>query len=120
MANLKFIPQANPKSVSNVSLTLDDVPDDVRQEVEEVYTTLKTQPGRMRADFESLAELNKYIAQVKAYCELRPAGAIRFRKSPSRGLPNTSMEFRITDPLTDNEQTTEEIRQATEKAKTSK
>lgn len=118
MAQLRFIPQANPKSGSNVTLTLDDVPQEVRDDVEEVYKTLKTQPGRMAVEFDTIAELNKYVAQVKAYCDLRPAGAIRFRKSPARNLKSTQMEFRITDLLTENEEITEGIREATENVKT--
>jgi hypothetical protein len=117
MANLQFIPQAASKSAGQPMLTLDDVPDGVRKEVEEVYETLKTNPGRMRAAFDSLAELNTYISQVKAYCDLRPAGAIRFRKSPARNLKPTEMEFRITDLQTENEKTTEEINNAVDAVK---
>lgn len=117
MAVLQFIPNNVSKSSNGVQLSIEDIPEDVRKDVEEVYTTLKTNPGRMRAEFATLAELNTYIAQVTAYCALRPAGEIRFRKSPTRGLKPTQMDFRITDKLTPNEQTTEEIQQATEAVK---
>jgi hypothetical protein len=119
MANLKFIPNAVSKSSGGVQLSLEDIQADVRQEVEEVYETLKTNPGRMHAEFATLAELNTYIAQVTAYCALRPAGEIRFRKSPARGLKPTEMHFRITEKQTPNEKVTEEIQTATEAVKTS-
>lgn len=117
MANLQFIPQENSKSVP-AQLSLEEVPEEVRKEVEEVYATLKTNPGRMRVSFGTLAEMNTYESQVKAYCKLRPAGEIRFRRSPTKGLPKTTMDFRITDLLTANEEKTEEIREATEAVKT--
>ena len=110
MANLVFIPNATSKGSGGVQISLDNIPDEVKKDVEEVYAALKTNPGRMRAEFASLGELNLYITQVKAYCDQRPEGAIKFRKSPSRGLPPTTMEFRITDLQTENEQTTEAIR----------
>lgn len=117
MAQLQFIPNATSKSSASASLTLEDVPTEVRTEVEEVYKTLKTNPGRMRAEFTTLAEMNTYIAQVQAYCALRPEGAIRFRRSPSRGLKSTQMDFRITDLKTENEETTEGIQTAVENVK---
>ena len=116
MANLTFIP--NTSKSGTPALSLEEIPQEVRNDVEEVYTALKTNPGRMRVQFDSLAELNTYIAQVTAYCALRPAGAIRFRKSPSRGLAKTTMDFRITDVQTDAEKTTEEIRENVEEVKT--
>jgi hypothetical protein len=101
MAKLTFIPTAVGKST--LTLSLDDIPQDVKNDVEEVYKTLKTNTGRMRVEFPSVGELNAYVTQVTSYCAQRPAGRIRFRKSPSRGLPATAMEFRITDELTPNE-----------------
>jgi hypothetical protein len=116
MANLQFIPTTSNKSGPTL-LTMDDVPQSVRDEVEEVYTVLKANPGRMRAAFDTLAEMNTYIAQVKAYCDLRPAGAIRFRKSPTKGLKPTEMEFRITDLQTENEKTVADINDAVDAVK---
>lgn len=121
MALLQFIPNAASKN-GVTTLTLDDVPTEVRTEVEEVYTALKTQPGRMRATFETLDAMNLYISQVKTYCDLRTVNGkpapIRFRKSPSRGLPKTTMDFRITDLQTENEAEVESIRDAVDAVKT--
>lgn len=117
MANLKFIPNATKTSSNGVQLKLEDIPEDVRKEVEEVYELLKTNTGRMHAEFSTVAELNTYVAQVTAYCALRPAGAIRFRKSPVRGQKATEMHFRVTDLQTENEKTTEEIRESVDAVK---
>lgn len=112
---LTFVPTATPNSVA--SLALEDIPEDVRKEVEEIYATLKTNPnGRIRARFDDKAELNTFVTQVTSYCNLRPAGPIRFRKSPTKGLPDNEMDFRITEVQTENEKITEEVREATAKA----
>jgi len=115
MANLTFV--ANTVS-STGTIPLDQIPQEVKDDAEEVYKVLKTNHGRMKVDFPSVGELNAYIANLKAYCEQRPEGAIRFRKSPTRNLPKTSMEFRITDLETPEEATTNGIRQAVEEVKT--
>lgn len=117
MADLVFIPNTAQKSFS---ISLDMIPEEIRQEVEDVYEALKAQPGRMQAKFKSAGEANAYIAQVQAYCAQRPAGPLRFRKSPTKGLPEGSFEFRITDPQTKEEKTTEEIRDAVVKVNESK
>lgn len=110
---LAFVPTTAPGVTALVAL--DDIPQDVKDEVEEVYANLKANPnGRIRAEFDTPAELRVYVTQVTSYCELRPAGAIRFRKSPTKNLPQNVMDFRITDLKTENEQITEDIRTATE------
>jgi len=103
MANLTFVPDSGKTGTTR--LTLDQISDEVKTDVEEVYKALKANPGRMRVSFPSVGELNAYEAQMKAYCELRPSGPLAYRKSPSRklsptnpnGLKDTEMEFRISD-----------------------
>lgn len=116
MATLTFIPNAQSKGTASAGMSLDDIPQEIRTDVEEVYTALKTNPGRMRVNFDTIAELNQYIAQVTAYCNLRPEGKLRFRKSPTRNLPATTMDFRITDVPPD-EAVTDGIRQDVEAVK---
>ena len=120
MANLVFI--ANAVSSTPRSLTLDDIPDEVKNDAEEAYKVLKAQNGRLRATFPTVADLNTYVKQMKAYCELREvdgkAAPISFRRSPTKGLKDTEMDFRVTDVKTPNEQKTEEIREAVEAVKT--
>jgi len=109
---IAFVPTAAPGVPALVNI--DDIPQNVKDEVEEIYAALKANPnGRMRAEFDNTAELRVYVAQVTSYCEQRPAGAIRFRKSPIKKLPDHIMEFRITDLKTPNEEITEDIRTAT-------
>lgn len=104
MADLKFIPNG-----ADTEMALEDIPDEVRNDVEETYALLKRQPGRVSVSFPSEGELNKYVNLVKAYCKVRPGGEVRFRKSPTRNLAKTTMEFRITDLKTEDEEVTEGI-----------
>lgn len=118
MAQLQFI--ATTKASSATDLTLDDIPDEIKTDVEQTYELLKTQQGRVRASFPSAGEAEKYVTLVKAYCDLRPNGAVRFRKSPTRNLPAGTIEFRITDLQTENEVQVQDIRQAVENVKANK
>lgn len=111
---IEFVPTATP---TKFVASLDSVPQDVRDEVEQIYAGMKANPrGRMRAEFDSKEEREQYMGQVKTYCELRPAGAIRLRRSPTKGLPETVAEFRITDFETEAEKEAREIREAAAKA----
>lgn len=130
--SIVFVPSSNPTKGSR-PIALDDVPQDVRDEVEEAYAAMKSNPnGRFRATFDSKAELLQYLAHANAYCANRPetlivtdengtetvvlAGPIRFRRSPSKGLPENVMDYRVTDLQTEEEKRTEEIRKATAEA----
>lgn len=115
MANLVFIPATS--GPANQELTLDEIPADIQKDVDDAYTLLKTNPGRFKLVFPSEGEANAWINMVKAYCKVRPGGEIRFRKSPIKGLPAGTIEFRITDLLTKDEEITEGIRTATEAVK---
>lgn len=113
--SLAFVPTATPGVSALVAL--DDIPQDVKDEVEEVYRNLKANPnGRIRAEFDDASELRMYVTHVTSYCEQRQvngeAAPLRFRKSPTKNLPANKMDFRITDPKTENEQITEDIRSA--------
>lgn len=107
-----FVASASPSAPK--SLTLADVPQEVRDACEESYEALKTNPnGRLRAEFDSKQELLQFCTLAATYCENRPAGRIRFRKSPTRNLPDNAMEFRISDPLTASDEATADIREKT-------
>lgn len=98
-----FVPTAQAAS-GTAALTLEDIPQDIRDDIEEVYAYLKTNPaGRMRTPaFPSKQDALAWQAMATAYCKLRPGGEIRFRKSPTKGLPDTVFDFRVTDLLPDN------------------
>lgn len=121
MANLVFIAHATSNSTP-VSLTLDDIPDEVKKDAEEAYSVLQKANGRLRATFPTVADLNTYVKQMKAYCALRVVDGkpapIDMRRSPTKNLKPTEMDFRVTDLKTENEKKTEEIREATEAVKT--
>jgi hypothetical protein len=98
-------------------IPLESIPDDVKAEVEEAYTAIKANPaGRISAEFDTVEELNLYTRQVTSYCAQHDP-VWRFRKSPTKGLSKTQMDFKITDPLTKNEETTAEIREVTDAVK---
>lgn len=106
---VSYIPTAADNG-SGPLLPLSAIPADVIAEVEEVYTALKANPnGRMRAEFDTKAELGAYMTQVSSYCRQRTIDGIdaplRFRKSPTKNLPETTMDYRISDPLPEKEET---------------
>jgi len=106
--NFTFVPTQQAASSSNLAVS--DIPEDVRKDCEQVYAALKQNPnGRMRVEFASKTEALQWVAVASAYCKIRPDGAIRFRRSPTRDLPDNVVDFRITDiPKTG----TDEIREA--------
>lgn len=113
---LVFIPAAQPTAFAGKTLTVDDIPADIRADVEEAYTTLKAIPGRIRAEFDNAEEIREFEAMVKAYCEIRPAGKLSYRRSPARNLPDTTIDYRITDFETKAERETRQLREAAERA----
>jgi hypothetical protein len=97
IGDIQFVPDSDN---TTHLLPLDAIPQDIRDEVEEAYAALKQTPGRLRVQFTDKSELTLFVKQVTSYCAQRPAeigGPIRFRKSPTRGLPDTMMDHRITD-----------------------
>lgn len=92
---IAFVPAAAP---TQFVTPLDQIPEQVRKDVEEIYAGMKASPnGRMSATFDTVEEKTQWMAQVKAYCEQRPGGAVRFRVSPVRNAPKNQLDFRITD-----------------------
>lgn len=114
--SIAFVPSV-ATAWTPAGLTLEDVPVDVREEVEQIYVALKTNAGRMLAAFDTAEELATYEAQVKAYCALRPAGEIRYRRSPVKDGGPLQLAFRIVDLLTEEEKATLKIRNDAAKAK---
>lgn len=108
------------KAPTKFDIDLDQIPEDVKAEMEDAYRNLKENPGgRFRAEFDKPEEIAVFVGQATAYCEQRTvngvAAPIRFRKSPTKkgSLTPTQLDYRVTDLLTDNEKTTEEVRDAT-------
>ena len=106
--NFTYVPNQQTSAASG--LTVEEIPEDVRKDCEAVYEALKANPnGRMRVEFANKTEALKWIAVAQAYCKIRPGGEIRFRRSPTRDLPDNVIDFRITDMPKSG---TEEIREA--------
>lgn len=98
MAQLNFVFVPNTTAATSSAVTVDEIPEDVRKDVEAVYAALKTNPnGRMRVEFKDKTEALQWIAVATTYCNIRTGGPIRFRKSPTKGLPENVVDFRITD-----------------------
>lgn len=103
---VSYVPTA-PDRGSVATIPVAEIPDEIKAEVEEVYAALKANPnGRMRAAFDTKQEMLEYQTQVTSYCRQRTvdgaAAPLRFRKSPTKNLPETTMDYRISDPLPDN------------------
>lgn len=107
---LNFVYVPNTTQSAKTGLTVDEIPEDVRKDCEAVYAALKSNPnGRMRVEFDDKTKALQWIQVATAYCAVRPDGPVRFRKSPTRNLPENVVEFRITDIPKDG---TAEIREA--------
>lgn len=101
-----FIP-TNSNTAATSWIPLDEIPQEIKDEVEQIYAGLKAgAQGRMRVGFDNKDELALYVLQVRSYAAQREAGELRFRQSPTRknSLPAHHMDFRITDPRTDDEE----------------
>jgi hypothetical protein len=91
-----FVPSSSNK---RQEVSLEDIPQSVKDEVEEIYKALKSNPnGSIRInDFETKAAASVWFAQAQSYVTLRPEGALRIRRTPTSKLPETSLALRITD-----------------------
>lgn len=68
---------AVPSAPSTVKYSLDEIPDDVKQGVEEAYAHQQDHPtDRLAVAFETEAERDIARGQVRSYCEARPDGRL--------------------------------------------
>jgi hypothetical protein len=87
---------------------LDDIPNDVKQYVEEVYAKQRKTPGRERAEYDTEEELKREFKFMADYVAQRPkslGGPLKIRKSPTRDMPDNVMDFRINADLEANGKT---------------
>lgn len=82
---------------------LDEIPDDVKQFVEETYAKQRKSPSRERVEYESEDELKKDFKLMADYVAQRTvngkAAVLHVRKSPTRGLPDNVMDIRFSADL---------------------
>lgn len=85
-----------PNLAGGTLIPMEDIPEDVQQETEEAYEAIRSKDGRIRVEFDTKEEADLYCRQVASYCAQRANGKLRFRRSPTRNLPETTVDFRIT------------------------
>jgi len=107
-----FIPSTSPTPITT---TLESIPQEIRDEVEQIYAALKLADGRFTVEYDTEQEVAEYEKMVKAYCKVRPGGEIRYRRSPAKGLPKTTIQFRIVDIPAEKEAATQAIQDAAAK-----
>jgi hypothetical protein len=77
-----------------------DVPDEVKNDIETIYETLRQNPDEEGfVEFDNADEVNKWMSQVRSYCRHRQAGALKFRQLPSKHLPDTQIRFSLAADL---------------------
>lgn len=111
---LTFVPKQTSAPTDN-TVPLEEIPQELRNQVEEVYTTLKQYDGNMHAEFPSKQEMLRWERLVKSYVAQRPAGPIHYRRSPVRNQAEGHVNFRITDVPTKNAEVAEGIKEAVKK-----
>lgn len=82
-------------------IALDDIPQDVRDEMDDAYKTIAKSDGRIRAEFDTEEEALLYCKQAASYCG-QHSPVWKFRRSPTRNLPPTTVDFRVTADLAEN------------------
>lgn len=96
---------------------LEDIPDDIKAYVEDVYERQRKNPGRERAEYDTVDELKREFKLMADYAAQRQvngkAAALKIRRSPTRDLADTVMDFRVTADLPENGQKNAQKEKAT-------
>lgn len=77
-------------------IALSDIPQDVKNDVDETYKQIKKNDGRTRVVFDSQEEMDLFSRQATSYAKQTKRV---FRWSPTRGLPNLTKDYRVTDEV---------------------
>jgi hypothetical protein len=73
-----------------------DVPDEVKQDIEDTYAAMLANPGlEANVEFDTENEAKLWVRQVRSYCASREAGALKFRLLPSKHLDATMRRFSL-------------------------
>lgn len=88
---LTFVPNLSAGTL----IPMAEIPDDVKEEMEEAYAQLAGHDGRIRAEFDTKDEATLYCRQAASYCSQRAAGVLKFRRSPTKGLPENVVDFTV-------------------------
>ena len=95
--SVKITAVASPKPGQSSTI---EVPDSVKQDVDEIYAHLREHGDQEGfATFDTADEVAPWMRQVRAYVATREAGALKFRQLPSKHLPDTQIRFKLTADL---------------------
>jgi len=78
---------------------LDEIPADVKKFVEDTYAKQRKTPSRERVTYDTVDELRADFKLIADYVAQRPAGVLKVRKSPTKGLKDNQMDIRFTADL---------------------
>jgi hypothetical protein len=78
---------------------LNEIPDDLKQWVEDVYARQQKRPGRERVTYDSKEERDAEFKLIADYVAQRPKGILAVRRSPTKGLSDKQMDVRFTADL---------------------
>jgi hypothetical protein len=93
-----------PSQTSAGRTPLDEIPADVKTEVDEAYNRIKNSDGRIRTEFGDEAEANEFMKLAADYAaQHKPVW--RVRRSPTRGLKPNVVDWRVTADVATNGQT---------------
>lgn len=117
---LTFIPSQQSNGGGSL-IPMDEIPQDVKVQAEEIFTALQQHSGSMEAHFPTVQELLTYEKQLRSYGEQRMVDGkpapIFYRRSPWKDRPETAIRFRITDTPQKNKATADGINAAVDKVK---
>lgn len=91
-----------PDTTGPTFVPLDAIPQDVKDLVEEMLKATENGGGRTRLAYDSDDELAKDFKLMASYAAQRKAGILRIRKSPTRDLPENTMDVRVTKDVAAN------------------
>jgi hypothetical protein len=79
----------------NVVIPLDEIPQDIKDLCEDIFKKVSKSDGRVRLAYDTVDELKLEFRQMASYCaQHKPVWTLR--KSPTKNLPDTTMDVRIT------------------------
>lgn len=91
MGSFQFVPTAGGTSL----VPWEEIPEDVKTQMEEAAELLLSTSGRIHATFRDEAEKALFSQYATSWGKLRPAGEITFRWSPTKGNQKHEGDFTL-------------------------
>jgi predicted NUDIX family NTP pyrophosphohydrolase len=89
MATFTFVPSTKAGQV----VPLDEIPEEVKTNVDEAWGALKGTDGRIRATFANKDEADVWFRQAASYATQHPSGALKMRRSPTKDKTDNVIDF---------------------------